>query len=80
MSTRFSCVGCGKCCTSHHIPLTLSEAIRWVQQQGELIVLVEAFLENGQGISQVQRACRAALFAGVVRRDARLCRYYLRRL
>ncbi len=55
MSTHFSCVGCGKCCTSHHIPLTLSEAIRWVQQQGELIVLVEAFLEDGQGISQVQR-------------------------
>lgn len=55
MTTRFSCTGCGKCCSDHHVPLTLTEAIDWVRRKGELIVLVEAFLDAGPGISPQQR-------------------------
>jgi Fe-S-cluster containining protein len=55
MTVNFSCVGCGKCCTGHHVPLTLSEARQWAEDGGEIIVLVEAFLENGLGLPEVQR-------------------------
>jgi Fe-S-cluster containining protein len=50
MDTRFSCTGCGKCCSDHHVPLTLSEARHWAEDGGQLIVLLEAFLENGPGL------------------------------
>ena len=50
MNTRFSCTGCGKCCTDHHVPLTLEEARRWAQGGGQIMVLLEAFLENGPGL------------------------------
>ncbi|WP_263263890.1 YkgJ family cysteine cluster protein [Pseudomonas sp. RIT-PI-S] len=43
---RFSCVGCGKCCNDHHVPLTLSEAVQWAADGGTLIVLTEGFLDN----------------------------------
>lgn len=49
MTTRFSCTGCGKCCTDHHVPLTLAEARRWAQAGGQIIVLLEAFLQGGEG-------------------------------
>lgn len=49
MTTRFSCTGCGKCCTDHHVPLTLPEARRWAETGGQLIVLLEAFLRDGAG-------------------------------
>ncbi|MGM3173555.1 YkgJ family cysteine cluster protein [Dickeya lacustris] len=55
MDTVFSCVGCGKCCTGHHVPLTLAEATRWGQDGGQIIVLVEGFLQNGLGIAPEQR-------------------------
>ncbi|WP_033063322.1 YkgJ family cysteine cluster protein [Pseudomonas sp. GM48] len=55
MSTTFSCVGCGKCCNDHHVPLTLSEARMWAADGGQLIVLVEAFLGNGLGLPAQQR-------------------------
>ncbi|WP_212803425.1 MULTISPECIES: YkgJ family cysteine cluster protein [Pseudomonas] len=55
MSTRFSCVGCGKCCSDHHVPLTLSEARMWAEDGGQVIVLVEAFLSNGLGLPTTQR-------------------------
>lgn len=45
---RFSCVGCGKCCNDHHVPLTLSEAVSWAADGGTLIVLTEGFLETEQ--------------------------------
>jgi Fe-S-cluster containining protein len=54
MDTQFSCVGCGKCCTDHHVPLTLSEAIQWAVDGGSLIVLTEAFMADGYGVSQEQ--------------------------
>lgn len=50
MDTRFSCTGCGKCCTDHHVPLTLDEARHWAADGGQLIVLLEAFLEEGPGL------------------------------
>lgn len=55
MNTKFSCVGCGKCCNDHHVPLTLSEARMWAADGGQVIVLVEAFLGNGLGLPARQR-------------------------
>src|SRR3546814_20701778 len=55
MNTTFSCVGCGKCCTDHHVPLTLDEARMWADDGGQVIVLVEAFLANGLGLPTGQR-------------------------
>ncbi|QVM97564.1 YkgJ family cysteine cluster protein [Pseudomonas sp. SORT22] len=52
---RFDCTGCGKCCTGHHVPLTLSEARHWAGSGGQVIVLVEAFLANGLGLPAEQR-------------------------
>lgn len=54
MNTQFSCVGCGKCCTDQHVPLTLSEAIQWAADGGSLIVLTEAFMADGYGVSAEQ--------------------------
>jgi Fe-S-cluster containining protein len=55
MNTTFSCVGCGKCCNDHHVPLTLSEARMWAADGGQVIVLVEGFLGNGLGLPEQQR-------------------------
>jgi len=55
MNTTFSCIGCGKCCNDHHVPLTLSEARLWASDGGQVIVLVEAFLGNGLGLPVDQR-------------------------
>jgi Fe-S-cluster containining protein len=52
---RFDCTGCGKCCTGHHVPLTLSETRQWTDTGGQIIVLVEAFLANGPGLPAEQR-------------------------
>ncbi|WP_045881411.1 YkgJ family cysteine cluster protein [Pseudomonas chlororaphis] len=55
MNTRFSCIGCGKCCNDHHVPLTLGEARQWARDGGQVIVLVEGFLGNGLGLPAGQR-------------------------
>jgi Fe-S-cluster containining protein len=55
MNTRFSCVGCGGCCNDHHVPLTLAEARQWADDGGSLIILTEAFLDNGFGLPAEQR-------------------------
>ncbi|MFW0759241.1 YkgJ family cysteine cluster protein [Pseudomonas sp. H11T01] len=55
MNTTFSCVGCGKCCTDHHVPLTLAEARQWAADGGNVIILVEGFLGNGLGLPLQQR-------------------------
>lgn len=52
---RFDCTGCGKCCTGHHVPLTLSEARQWTDSGGQVLVLIEAFLANGLGLPAEQR-------------------------
>jgi Fe-S-cluster containining protein len=54
MNTQFSCVGCGKCCTDHHVPLTLAEAAQWAADGGSVIVLTEAFLADGYGVAPDQ--------------------------
>ncbi|NWB93077.1 YkgJ family cysteine cluster protein [Pseudomonas agarici] len=54
MNTRFSCVGCGKCCNDHYVPLTLEESRQWAVDGGTVIVLLEAFLENGHGVAEEQ--------------------------
>ncbi len=54
-TTRFHCTGCGRCCTGHHVPLTLGEAQQWVDDGGQVIVLVEAFLANGIGLPVEQQ-------------------------
>ncbi|RJX81534.1 YkgJ family cysteine cluster protein [Pseudomonas sp. LS-2] len=60
MNTQFSCVGCGKCCTDHHVPLTLVEAAHWAADGGSVIVLTEAFLADGYGVppEQISHATR----------------------
>ncbi|WP_426441494.1 YkgJ family cysteine cluster protein [Bradyrhizobium genosp. P] len=55
MNLHFACNSCGKCCHGHHISLTLHEALRWVDDGGLLVILIEAFLENGDGVPPVQR-------------------------
>ncbi|MDY7559173.1 YkgJ family cysteine cluster protein [Pseudomonas sp. 10B1] len=55
MKTQFACVGCGKCCNDHHVPLTLLEAGQWTADGGTVIILAEAFLEDGYGVIAVQR-------------------------
>lgn len=54
-TTHFHCTGCGRCCSGHHVPLTLSEARAWVDDGGQVIVLVEAFLANGLGLPAEQQ-------------------------
>ncbi|MDO7928843.1 YkgJ family cysteine cluster protein [Pseudomonas sp. KFB-139] len=54
MNTQFSCVGCGGCCTDHHVPLTLVEATQWAADGGAVIILTEAFLSNGYGVPEAQ--------------------------
>jgi Fe-S-cluster containining protein len=54
-SLRFACTGCGKCCTGHHVPLTLNEARQWATAGGQVIVLIEAFVTDGPGMPAEQR-------------------------
>ncbi|MFH7457228.1 YkgJ family cysteine cluster protein, partial [Pseudomonas syringae pv. tagetis] len=54
MHTLLSCVGCGVCCTDLLVPLTLGEARQWAADGGYVIVLTEAFLSNGYGVSETQ--------------------------
>lgn len=54
MKTQFACVGCGRCCTDHHVPLTLGEALQWAADGGSLIILTEAFLADGYGVPEAQ--------------------------
>ncbi|MDM3887862.1 YkgJ family cysteine cluster protein [Pseudomonas sp. BCRC 81390] len=54
-SLRFACTGCGKCCTGHHVPLTLDEARHWAADAGQVVVLIEAFVTDGPGMPLEQR-------------------------
>lgn len=54
-SIRFSCTGCGKCCTGHHVPLTLAESRQWAAAGGQVVVLLEAFVTDGPGMPVEQR-------------------------
>lgn len=52
MNTRYSCTGCGRCCSDHHVPLTLGESLQWAADGGSLIILIEAFLADGYGLPE----------------------------
>ena len=52
---RFACTGCGKCCTGHHVPLTLAEARQWAAAEGQVVVLIEGFVSDGPGMPVDQR-------------------------
>lgn len=39
---HFSCTLCGRCCHDHSLPLTLDEAIFWLEQGGNLAIFCEA--------------------------------------
>ncbi|MDH0302812.1 MULTISPECIES: YkgJ family cysteine cluster protein [unclassified Pseudomonas] len=54
-SIRFACTGCGKCCTGHHVPLTLAEARQWAVSGGQVVVLIEGFVSDGPGMPTEQR-------------------------
>ncbi|ROL68764.1 zinc/iron-chelating domain-containing protein [Pseudomonas chlororaphis] len=45
-SIRFSCVGCGICCTGRLIPLTVREAEQWLDRGHDVAVILEAFNES----------------------------------
>ena len=64
MNTTFSCVGCGKCCNDHHVPLTLAETRMWAVDGGQVIVLVEEFLGNGLGLAGAATRTRRTPFSG----------------
>nr|WP_189672874.1 YkgJ family cysteine cluster protein [Pseudomonas taiwanensis] len=52
---RFACTGCGKCCTGHHVPLTLDETRQWAASGGQVIILIEGFVADGPGMPIEQR-------------------------
>ncbi|WP_028696398.1 YkgJ family cysteine cluster protein [Pseudomonas cremoricolorata] len=52
---RFACTGCGKCCSGHHVPLTLEETRQWAARGGQVIVLIEGFVSDGPGMPVEQR-------------------------
>lgn len=54
-SLRFACTGCGKCCTGHHVPLTLDEARQWAAAGGQVVVLIEGCVADGPGMPPAQR-------------------------
>lgn len=54
-SIRFACTGCGKCCTGHHVPLTLAESRQWAASGGQVVVLIEGFIIDGPGMPADQR-------------------------
>lgn len=54
-SIRFACTGCGKCCTGHHVPLTLDETRQWTANGGQVVVLIEGFVCDGPGMPAEQR-------------------------
>ncbi|WP_322045334.1 YkgJ family cysteine cluster protein [Paraburkholderia sp. J67] len=41
-STHFDCAQCGRCCTDLRLPLTIAEAIGWLERGGQVDLLCEA--------------------------------------
>lgn len=41
---KFSCTLCGRCCHNHSLPLTLDEAISWLEDDGKVDIFCEADL------------------------------------
>jgi Fe-S-cluster containining protein len=45
---KFGCTLCGRCCQNHSLPLTLDEAIAWLEDRGQVSIYCEAYIETGQ--------------------------------
>lgn len=46
---RFGCTLCGRCCNNHSLPLTLDEAIAWLEDDGSVAIYCEAHTESLPG-------------------------------
>ena len=42
MDIHFGCTQCGKCCRDTKVPLTVAEAIKWLNRGDEVQLLCEA--------------------------------------
>lgn len=42
MDVRFTCVGCGRCCHDLRLPLSVDEAIGWIERGGTVEILCDA--------------------------------------
>lgn len=42
MTLRFSCTACGRCCHDLRLPLSLREALNWLERGGEVEILADA--------------------------------------
>lgn len=42
MTLRFACTGCGRCCHNLRLPLSLREAVSWLERGGEVELLADA--------------------------------------
>jgi Fe-S-cluster containining protein len=60
-SLRFSCTSCGKCCTGLRLPLSVAEAITWLERGGREEILCDAApdLPFPEGSGEAYRADRA---------------------
>jgi Fe-S-cluster containining protein len=54
----FGCTMCGKCCHNHSLPLTVDEAVLWLEDGGSLCILCEAV--TGPMPSEPDDAAQAA--------------------
>jgi len=48
VSLGFSCTLCGKCCHDHSLPLTMGEAITWLEEDGQVSIYCEAIQAPGE--------------------------------
>lgn len=46
---KFTCTLCGRCCYNHSLPLTLDEAIGWLEDGGRVDLFCEAYLDINEG-------------------------------
>lgn len=63
---NFACNGCGRCCQGHHVPLTLRETMRWIDEGGQIVILTEGFHHSGYGVApaQFQHAAKRSQLVG----------------
>lgn len=47
MSLRFACTSCGRCCHDLRLPLSISEALRWLDRGGTVEILADAAPQIG---------------------------------
>ncbi|WP_298398829.1 YkgJ family cysteine cluster protein [Sphingobium sp.] len=60
-SLHFACTSCGKCCTGLRLPLSVSEAITWLERGGRVEILCDAApdMPFPEGSAEAYRAARA---------------------